>query len=60
MELSKILEQLRAELAALDAAIASLEKLESAAPRRGRPPKSRTELKHPLEFDKPQGAARNE
>jgi hypothetical protein len=59
MDLSKVLEQLRAELAALDEAIASLEKLGGAPPRRSRPPKSRNEAKHPLEFDKPQSAARN-
>lgn len=59
MDLSKVLEQLRAELAALDEAIASLEKLRGDPPRRGRPPKSRNQAKHPHELDKPQSSARN-
>jgi hypothetical protein len=39
MDLSKVLEQLRKELVHLDAAILSLERLQSKAARRGRPPK---------------------
>ncbi|SPE33652.1 hypothetical protein SBA3_2030009 [Candidatus Sulfopaludibacter sp. SbA3] len=40
MDFTKVLEQLRAELANLDAAILSLERLQQLdAPRRGRPPK---------------------
>ena len=40
MDLSKVLSQLREELANLDAAIASLERLKNDGPRRGRPPKA--------------------
>ena len=39
MDLDKVLAQLRAELENLDAAIVSLERLQTEAPRRGRPPK---------------------
>jgi len=39
MDLDKVLAQLRAELENLDAAIASLERLQTEGPRRGRPPK---------------------
>ena len=39
MDLDKVLAQLRAELQNLDAAIVSLEGLQSEGPRRGRPPK---------------------
>jgi hypothetical protein len=39
MDLDKVLAQLRAELENLEAAIASLERLQTDAPRRGRPPK---------------------
>ena len=38
MDLAKVLAQLRSELANLDAAIASLERLRQAEKRRGRPP----------------------
>jgi hypothetical protein len=38
MDLSKVLAQLRAELENLDAAIASLERIEQGNRRRGRPP----------------------
>jgi BMFP domain-containing protein YqiC len=39
MDLDKVLAQLREELENLDAAIASLERLQTEGPRRGRPPK---------------------
>jgi hypothetical protein len=39
MDLDKVLAQLRAELENLDAAIVSLECLQTDGPRRGRPPK---------------------
>ena len=38
MDITKVLAQLRAELANLDAAILSLERLQSGSVRRGRPP----------------------
>ena len=41
MDLSTVLTQLREELARLDAAIKSLERLQQDKPRRGRPPKSK-------------------
>jgi len=47
MELSKVLEELRRELAHLDAAISSLERLHAKAARRGRPPKLLSELRAP-------------
>ena len=45
MDLTKVLAQLREELANLDAAIDSLEKLQSEGRRRGRPPKTVSEVK---------------
>jgi hypothetical protein len=45
MDLSKVLEQLRKELAHLDAAILSLERLQAKVGRRGRPPRLLTELR---------------
>jgi hypothetical protein len=39
MELDKVLAQLRSELENLDAAIVSMERLQTEGPRRGRPPK---------------------
>jgi hypothetical protein len=45
MDLSKVLEQLRKELAHLDAAILSLEQLQAKTARRGRPPKVLAELR---------------
>jgi len=39
MDLDKVLVQLRAELENRDAAIVSLERLQTEGPRRGRPPK---------------------
>jgi hypothetical protein len=45
MDLSKVLEQLRRELVHLDAAIASLERLQAKATRRGRPPTVLAELR---------------
>jgi hypothetical protein len=49
MELSKVLAQLRRELVHLDAAIASLERLQARVGRRGRPPRVLAELRkaHP-------------
>jgi len=47
MDLSKVLLQLREELAALDAAIISLERLHQGGRRRGRPPEWLAELKKP-------------
>jgi hypothetical protein len=44
MDLSKVLSDLRAELANLDAAILSLERLQQEGRRRGRPPKALAEL----------------
>jgi hypothetical protein len=44
MDLSKVLAQLREELENLDAAILSLERLQQDSPRRGRPPKVRSNL----------------
>ena len=44
MDLSKALAQLRRELVHLDAAIASLERLEARVPRRGRPPRLLAEI----------------
>ena len=40
MDLSKVLAQLREELANIDAAILSLERLQTEGRRRGRPPKA--------------------
>lgn len=48
MDLSKVLAQLRAELANLDAAILSLERLQADTHRRGRPPKALAALKQSL------------
>lgn len=45
MDLTKVLDQLRAELAYLDAAIASLERLQHKGRQRGRPPKALSGLK---------------
>jgi len=39
MDLTKVLADMRSELENLDAAIESLERLQTDAPRRGRPPK---------------------
>ena len=45
MDLTKVLAQLREELANLDAAILSLERLQHEGRRRGRPPKALVNLK---------------
>jgi len=45
MDLEKVLAQLRGELANLDAAIGSLERLQQTERRRGRPPSWLTEVK---------------
>lgn len=47
MDLATVLEQLRRELLHLDAAILSLERLQSKNTRRGRPPKAVTMLRKP-------------
>jgi hypothetical protein len=47
MEITKVVMELRRELASLDAAILSLERLQAKAPRRGRPPKLLSELRRP-------------
>jgi hypothetical protein len=47
MDLAKVLLQLREELAALDAAIISLERLHQGGRRRGRPPEWLAEIKRP-------------
>ena len=44
MDLDKVLAALREELANLDAAILSLERLQQPGPRRGRPPKALARL----------------
>ena len=46
MDLTKVLAQLREELANLDAAIFSLERLQQEGRRRGRPPKAATQFRH--------------
>jgi len=48
MDLNKVVAQLRAELANLDAAILSLERLQTEGRRRGRPPKALAALKRSL------------
>jgi len=45
MDLTRVLEELRRELAHLDAAILSLERLHAKAVRRGRPPKLLSDLR---------------
>jgi len=45
MNLSTVLDQLRTEMACLDAAILSLERLQIKSARRGRPPKALAELR---------------
>jgi len=47
MDLNTVLEQLRRELLHLDAAILSLERLQSKTTRRGRPPKALAMLRKP-------------
>ena len=44
MDLSKVLAELREELENLNAAILSLERLQQAGPRRGRPPKALSQM----------------
>jgi len=56
MDLTKVLAQLRKELANLDAAIASLERLQVEGRRRGRPPKALAAARksgHPAEQELP-------
>jgi len=47
MDLTTVLDQLRRELAHIDAAISSLERLQAKANRRGRPPKALAMLRKP-------------
>jgi hypothetical protein len=49
MDLAKVLQQLRQDLANLDTAIASLERLEQTGRRRGRPPGSSSGATEPDE-----------
>lgn len=53
MDISKVLDQLRKELEHLDAAIVSLERLQEKGVRRGRPPKSPSELSRPRPVGRP-------
>jgi hypothetical protein len=55
MELAKVLEQLRRELAHLDAAILSLERLQAKVVRRGRPPTMLSELRKARPAPRPIG-----
>jgi hypothetical protein len=55
MDLSKVLEQLRRELAHLDAAILSLERLQAKVTRRGRPPTMLSELRKARRAPRPIG-----
>jgi hypothetical protein len=57
VDLTKVLEQLRAELANLDAAIASLERLQQEGRRRGRPPKSMSLSNHRTKIEDPPAAS---
>jgi hypothetical protein len=51
MDLTKVLAQLHAELANLDAAIESLERLKKEGRRRGRPPKALSDLKRSIKSE---------
>jgi hypothetical protein len=53
MDLTKVLAQLREELANLDAAIASLERLPVKKRGRGRPPKALSRLKPSIKSERP-------
>ena len=53
MDLSKVLAQLREELANIDAAILSLERLQTESRRRGRPPKTLSASKKAEKDDPP-------
>jgi hypothetical protein len=55
MDLSKVLEQLRRELAHVDAAILSLERLQAKVARRGRPPTMLSELRKARPAPRPIG-----
>jgi len=58
MDLTKVLAQLHLELANLDSAIASLERLHKEGRRRGRPPKALAALKQSLKSEEtPRGKA---
>jgi hypothetical protein len=60
MDLTHVLAQLHAELAHLDAAIASLERLQQESRKPGRPPKAISELKRPRRNTDKSAAAANE
>jgi hypothetical protein len=53
MDLTKVLEQLRQELEYIDAAILSLERLQSRERRRGRPPRSLLAKLKPTAVERP-------
>jgi hypothetical protein len=55
MDLSKVLEQLRRELAYVDAAILSLERLQAKVVRLGSPPRTLSDLRQALPAPKPNG-----
>ena len=55
MDLSKVLDQLRRELAHVDAAILSLERLQTKAMQRGRPPRALLELRRVQSALRPPG-----
>ena len=55
MDLSKVLEQLRRELAHVDAAILSLERLQAKVARRERPSRTLSELRKAHPAPKPTG-----
>lgn len=59
MDLAKVLSQLRQELADLDAAIASLEQLPQAPPRRSRAPKEQEEKSREADASSPMPAQAN-
>jgi hypothetical protein len=57
MDLSKVLEQLRKELEHLDVAILTLERLQTTAVRRGRPPKALAALREAAKLRPPAAAS---
>ena len=60
MDLTKVLAQLHAELAHLDAAIESLERLQTEGRRRGRPPKALAALKRSPKPENPPRSSESE
>ena len=59
MDLEKVLAQLHQELEQLDAAILSLERLQTEAPRRGRPPKALAEIRKSVKSKRGSTAGRS-